>query len=407
MGQYLLDAERPVPGRLRAVSGDVVVVGAGIVGAAAARELAVRGVGVDAARPRRGVGRHDRARRGQRAVLGQGRRARSSSSRAPGSRVYDELEERLGEEARIRRKGALIVHPDAGAWAAEPARLERLRASPGARLLEPAEVRALEPALTGDVLGATPRSPATSSATRARSPGRWRARPRAAGATVAHGLRGRGGRRSRGGARDRRAHARRTARRRRGRARRRRRGARAARRAAPGLPLPLEPRKGQLVRLARARAGPRPPQGRRRLLPRARSRARTPALQVSTVVETTWEGDVLVGSSPRAARLRHRASTPAVSAAMVERAARAVPARCAALPRRGRLGRAAPVAARPPARDRAVARGAGPLARHRPRGRRRRARPGHRPPVAQLYSASRRVVDPAPFDPDRFTQRGS
>ena len=43
-----------------------------------------------------------------------------------GLRVYDELEERLGEEARIRRKGALVVHTDAAAWAAEPARIARL-----------------------------------------------------------------------------------------------------------------------------------------------------------------------------------------------------------------------------------------------------------------------------------------
>ena len=43
-----------------------------------------------------------------------------------GLALYGELEERLGDEARIRRKGALIVHPDAATWAAEPARLERL-----------------------------------------------------------------------------------------------------------------------------------------------------------------------------------------------------------------------------------------------------------------------------------------
>jgi glycine/D-amino acid oxidase-like deaminating enzyme len=36
---------------------EVVVVGAGIVGAAVARELAVRGVASDAARPRAGAGR--------------------------------------------------------------------------------------------------------------------------------------------------------------------------------------------------------------------------------------------------------------------------------------------------------------------------------------------------------------
>ena len=43
-----------------------------------------------------------------------------------------------GDAARVRRKGALIVHPDERTWSAEPARLERLRAAGvDARLLDP------------------------------------------------------------------------------------------------------------------------------------------------------------------------------------------------------------------------------------------------------------------------------
>ena len=53
--------------------------------------------------------------------------------------------------------------------------------------------------------------------------------------------------------------------------------------------------------------------------------------------------------------------------------------------------------------DRAVARGAGALARDRPRGRRRRARARHRPAASRsCYCGEAPVVDPAPFDPDRF-----
>ena len=40
-----------------------------------------------------------------------------------GLALYGELEARLGDEARIRRKGALIVHPEADTWAGEAARV--------------------------------------------------------------------------------------------------------------------------------------------------------------------------------------------------------------------------------------------------------------------------------------------
>ena len=116
--------------RGRRAATDVVVVGAGIVGAACARELAVRGVRGHARRPRRGLERDDRAGGGQRARLRQGRRARARAHVA-GLAVYDELDARLGHEAQIRRKGALIVHPD-GRDVGRRARARRAPARPRA-----------------------------------------------------------------------------------------------------------------------------------------------------------------------------------------------------------------------------------------------------------------------------------
>ena len=47
----------------------------------------------------------------------------------PGLALFDEIEELLGEEAGVRRKGALVVHADEPGWAAEAARLEALLAA--------------------------------------------------------------------------------------------------------------------------------------------------------------------------------------------------------------------------------------------------------------------------------------
>ena len=134
---------------------EVAVVGAGIVGAATAAELAARGVELrllDAGEVSGGT-----------TGLGEGNVLCSDKDAGPelelterGLGLYDELEERLGPAARIRRKGALIVHPDPATWAAEPARLERLRATGvEGRLLGVDELRAAEPALTGAVHGAS------------------------------------------------------------------------------------------------------------------------------------------------------------------------------------------------------------------------------------------------------------
>ena len=247
MGQYLLDADGPVPGRLRAVTRpDVVVVGAGIVGAAAARELAVRGVAVtlldrgEVSGGTTGLGEGnvlcsdkdagpelELARRRARAL----RRARGAARR----RGADPPQGRADRAPRRGRR-----------WAGEPARVERLRAAGvraaarpgrGARARAGAHRRAAR-------RGALPGRPAVRSARDRAGAG---ARGRAAGADVRDGPRGRapcaGG--ACGSPDGERCGATRSC-------SPRARGARALA-ASAGLALPLEPRKGQLVRLAAPR----------------------------------------------------------------------------------------------------------------------------------------------------------
>jgi glycine/D-amino acid oxidase-like deaminating enzyme len=304
-------------------SHDVIVVGAGIVGTACARELAVRGVGVLL------LDRGEVA--GGTTGVGEGNVLASDKDEGPeldltraGLALYDELDERLGREAHIRRKGALIVHPEEETWLEEPARVERLLAY-GLRcaLIDAADVRELEPELTGPLLGAAwfpddlqcaPRAIARALAREARAAG---ARVRT-GCDVESipvrdghvvGVRLAGDETLPAGAVVLAA------------------GAWSRVLAAKaGLELPVEPRWGQLVRLTPGRRDP--PLIRRKVVDGsylASVASADAALEVTTVLETTLEGDVLVGSS-RARRGFDTAVDPAVSEGMVQRAARLAPA---------------------------------------------------------------------------------
>jgi D-hydroxyproline dehydrogenase subunit beta len=274
---------------------DVVVVGAGIVGAATAWELQRRGARVTLL---------DRGEvSGGTTGLGEGNVLCSDKDAGPeltltvlGMAVYDELEAMLGEVARIRRKGALIVHPLAETWEGETARAERLRAAGVAcELVDDGGVRDLEPRLKGAVHGAL------------RVPGDLQCDPRAITRALAAEAAGMGAAVREGAAvasvvvDDGRAtgvHL--------------EDGDEVAAgavvlaagpwtgplSAGAGVPLPLEPRKGQLVRLRL----PEPDERFLRhkvvdgsyLLSLASTGA---AREVSTVIETTWEGHLVVGSS--------------------------------------------------------------------------------------------------------------
>jgi glycine/D-amino acid oxidase-like deaminating enzyme len=371
---------------------EVAVVGAGIVGAATAWELHARGI--DVALLDRGEVSSGTT------GLGEGNVLASDKDAGPeldltvaGLRVYDELEERFGEHARVRRKGALIVHRDEATWAAEPARVERLGIAE-ARLLDPGDVRAMEPELTGAIAGAS------------FFPGDLQCAPRAIARALAAelprvhtGVEVRAVETEGGGvvALDTTA------------------GqlpcaaaviaagpwSRALAEAA-GARLPLEPRKGQLVRL---RAADRDPRFIRHKVVEAGYLASVTsaeaALQVTTVLETTWEGDVLVGSS-RERRGFDLTVDEAVSKAMLDRAAALMPGL------RGLPVDAAWAGLRPWLPDHLPAIGpAGTVGGLR-------INTGHEGagvalgPVsgrllAQLYAGEPPLLDPAPFAPDRFT----
>ena len=371
---------------------DVVVVGAGIVGTAVARELAVRGVAV-ALLDRGDVAMGTTG-------LGEGNVLASDKDAGPelqltraGLDVYAEIEDRMGDAARIRRKGALVVHPDAATWATEPERIARLGMP--ARLVTREELQRLEPELTGAVHGAT------------HVPGDLQCDPRAiaqalareaaaAGAEVRTGVDVRGvvvegGRVVGVETAERRIAA----------------GAvvlaagpwtRPLAEAA-GVPLPLEPRKGQLVRLRAPSAG----FVRHKVLDGSYLAAvRDPGaqLQVSTVVETTWEGDVLVGSS-RERRGFDTTVEPDVIDAMIERAARLFPAL------RALEATASWAGLRPWLPDHLPAIGRAELlprlwlaTGHEGSGVALGPVTGRL--VAQLYCGEAPVVDPASFAPDRF-----
>jgi D-hydroxyproline dehydrogenase subunit beta len=371
----------------------VAVVGAGIVGVATAWELAARGVDVAL------LDRGDVA--GATTGLGEGNVLCSDKDVGPeleltiaGLAVYDELEERLGEAARIRRKGALVVHPLAETWDAEPARLERLRAAGvEGRLVEAAEVPELEPRLTGALRGASffPRDVQCDPRAIARGLAGELARVETGVEVTALEVEG-------GRVTGLRTSA----------------GALACRAVvvacgpwsralaeAAGVALPLEPRKGQLVRLEAAERDER--FIRHKVVDASYLASVVSAaagLQVTTVLETTWEGDVLVGSS-RERRGFDLSVDEAVSAAMLGRAASLMPALAG-------LERAAAWAGlRPWLPDHLPAIGPSRAAEglwlatgHEGSGVALGPVTGRL--VAELYAGEPPVVDPAPFAPDRF-----
>ena len=372
---------------------EVAVVGAGIVGAATAWELHARGV--DVALLDRGEVS------GATTGLGEGNVLCCDKEVGPeleltlaGLDVYDELEAMLGEQARIRRKGALVVHRSDETWTNEPQRVERLRAAgvQGA-LIDRDEVGAMEPELTGELAGAS------------FFPADLQCAPRAIARALAGGLpRVHTGVEVQGVATE---HDRVT-------------GLRTsdgvvacaaaviaagpwsrALAEAAGVALPLEPRKGQLVRLA---APTRDERFIRHKVVEAGylgSVASVDAgLQVTTVLETTWEGDVLVGSS-RERRGFDLSVDDAVSDAMLEQG-------FALMPGLRALRRdAAWAGLRPWLPDHLPAIGpsgavAGLWLATGHEGSGVALGPVTGRLVAQLYAGEAPIVDPAPFSPDRF-----
>ncbi len=154
-----------------------MVVGAGIVGCATAYELARRGASVCLVD--RGAVSGGTTGLGEGNVLCCDKRPGPELSLAVrGLALYDEIEELLGEEAGIRRKGALVVHAGAEGWAAEQARLDGLHAA-GVRcsLLAADEVRRAEASRScAATCWARRSSRTTCNALRARSRAGWRAR---------------------------------------------------------------------------------------------------------------------------------------------------------------------------------------------------------------------------------------
>jgi D-hydroxyproline dehydrogenase subunit beta len=372
---------------------EVAVVGAGIVGAATAWELHARGI--DVALLDRGEVSGATTGLGEGNILSSDKEVgRELELTLAGLRVYDELEERVGPPARIRRKGALIVHRGQETWAGEAARVQRLVAA-GAQghVLDLAEVRTMEPELTGPLAGASFFPDDLQCAPRAIARALAAAVPRVhtgvevqaitveqdkvtglrtsdgvlpcAAAVIAAGPWSR------------------------------------PLAEAAGLALPLEPRKGQLVRLRSARRDERLIRHKVVEAGYLGSVASVDAgLQVTTVLETTWEGDVLVGSS-RERRGFDLSVDDAVSHAMLEQAFALMPGlRALALD-------AAWAGLRPWLPDRLPAVGpsravAGLWLATGHEGAGVALGPVSGRLIAQLYAGEAPVVDPAPFSPDRF-----
>ncbi len=372
---------------------EVAVVGAGIVGAATAWELHARGI--DVALLDRGEVSGATTGLGEGNVLCSDKEVGAELELTlAGLRLYDELEERLGAQARIRRKGALIVHRAARSWAGEAARVAALSAA-GAQghLLDVAQARAMEPELTGELAGASFFPADLQCAPRAIARALAADLPRVHTGVEVHAVEVAndavtGVRTSAGvlpcGA--------------------------AVIAAGPwsrplaeaaGVTLPLEPRKGQLVRLRAAHRDERLIRHKVVEAGYLGSVASNDAgLQVTSVLETTWEGDVLVGSS------RERCGfdlgvDDAVSRAMLDQAFGLMPGL------RALTLDAAWAGLRPWLPDRLPAIGpalavAGLWLATGHEGAGVALGPVSGRLVAQLYAGEAPVVDPVAFSPDRF-----
>jgi glycine/D-amino acid oxidase-like deaminating enzyme len=298
-----------------------LVIGAGIVGVSTAVELVRRGERVTLV-DRGGVSAGATG-------LGEGNVLAGDKLAGPeldltiaGLEVYDELEARLGAVAGIRRKGSLLVHPEPDTWAAEPERVARLAAAGvQAELLDVTELRAREPQLTGPVAGAS------------WFPGDLQCDPRAITLALADEAAALGCDIRPGTAVDaitvKDGHV---------------TGVRGGGRVLPattvvlaagawsgplaesaGLPLPVQPRKGQLARLTVS-----PPDEqflRHKIIDGSYLRSLVSvdaARQISTVVETTADGAVVVGSSRERSGFDASVDRP-LAEAMRVRAARLIP----------------------------------------------------------------------------------
>jgi D-hydroxyproline dehydrogenase subunit beta len=323
----------------------VVVVGAGIVGCSCAFELASRGVSVCLVD--RGPVSGGTTGLGEGNVLCCDKRPGPELALAlHGLAHYSEIEELLGEEAGVRRKGALVVHAEEPGWAAEETRVEGLQAA-GVRcsLLSAEEARSAEPSLSGSLLGASwfpddlqcaPRAIARGLAREAAALGARVETGREVLSIVLNGSKegepeppGEGVRQVASDIRTFRVGPPRVE----GVATREGSflaahvvlacGAWSAELArTAGLHLPVEPRKGQLVRLER-----RPGFLGHKVIDggyMAAVESEDAGLQVSTVMETTLDGHVLVGSS-RERRGFDLDVDPAVSDALLTAAVRLAP----------------------------------------------------------------------------------
>jgi len=296
---------------------EVAIVGAGIVSCATAYELALRGVRVCLVD--RGEVSGGTTGLGEGNVLCCDKRPGVELDLARrGIALFDDIDELLGSQAGIRRKGALVVHTDEAGRAAEVERLDAMRAAEvECEPLSAEDVRELEPELTGKLFGASffprdlqcaPRGIARGLAAEAARLGATVETDCAVEAVALRSGRVEGLVRAEGrlGADQVVLAA----------------GAWSAPLArAAGLDLPLEPRKGQLVRLER-----HPGFLRHKVIDGAYMAAvasRSAGLAVATV-ESTLDGHVLVASS-RERRGFDLAVDPVVSRALLEQAARLVP----------------------------------------------------------------------------------